>query len=77
MSSKTTRTTAGGRASTEPFAGSVRTRVAWAQAEEGTARAARIAMARRDFTSGDIAALVATVALVLFKQFVDEEMTRS
>ena len=31
-------------------------------------------MARQDFTSRDIAALVATVALVLFKQFVDDDL---
>src|ERR1700693_6471470 len=74
MSSKTTRTAAGGRATTEPFAGPVRTRVACAQAAEGTARAARIAMARRQVTSGGIAVLIATVALVLFKQFVDDDL---
>src|SRR2546426_2344196 len=74
-SSKTTRTTAGARASTAPSAGTVRTRVAWAQAEPGTASAESKAMRRiRFFTSGDIAASVASVAVVLFKQFVDDDL---
>src|SRR5207302_2130271 len=37
-------------------------------------RAGRIAMARRRVTSGGIAVLVATVALVLFRQFVDDDL---
>src|SRR5712691_4199713 len=55
LSSKTNRTTAGGRARTAPLAGTLRTRFAWAKAAPGAARAARIAMARRGFTSGDTA----------------------
>src|SRR5438128_1074485 len=74
-SSKTTRTSAGGRAMTAPFPGSLRTRVACPKATAGAATAPRraaAAMRERLRTSGFIAAAVASVVSVLFQQFVDD-----
>src|SRR4051794_3507343 len=72
-SSKTILTAAGACARTAPFAGSVRTSVACAAAPDGSRRATRTA-AGSDFTSRDIAARGASVALVLFRQFVDDDL---
>ena len=65
-SSKTTRTSVGARTRTAPFAGSVRTSVACANAEPGNPSAASRAMTRiHFFTSGDLAVRALNTAAFL------------
>src|SRR3954451_12670725 len=74
-SSKTTRISAGALAGTGPFPGDVRRRRACAPAAAGRTSATSTASRRsRRNTSGDIAAAAGTVAAVLFRQFVDDDL---
>ena len=74
VSSKTTRTSAGALGRTAESAGTVSTRIACAAAVAGRATAMKTTAANRAFTSGDIAATLGTVAVVLFRQFVDDDL---